>query len=231
MTLQIKADVDRFFREAPDRSSYFRRNPVTGSGFTADDPIGLQKRDARRALKAREWFAGHAPSCAPHLPLSYGDRERMKAGGLPHIVAWFARSLEARDYNWDGHPSFQEYASGVLACPQAPSFITQDKMLQRRFPPSPLPGLDDRSLCWTWPLARIRHEPIFQRRLFLSGPPPAPLWRLISRIGANIPDWYAPWARNFMQLNDEFIAHATACAPYKRLPRGWQALIPDAIPL
>jgi hypothetical protein len=192
MTLQIKADVDRLFREAPDRSGYFRRNPVTGSGFTADDPIGPQKRNAYRALTARDWFAGHAPPDAPPLPLSYGDRERMKAGGLPHIVAWFARSLEARDYNFDGHPSFQEFAGGVLACPQAPSFIAQDEKLQKRFPPSPLQGLDESSLCWRWPVARIRHAPPFEQELFLQSlTPPTPRWGYITRNAANIPNWYA----------------------------------------
>jgi len=36
-----------------------------------------------------------------------------------------------------------------------------------------------------------------------------------------VPDWYAPRATHFLQLTDEFIAHATKCTPYKRLPRSW----------
>jgi hypothetical protein len=226
MTPEIKAEVDRHFREAPDRSGYFRRNPVTGSGFTADDPIGPQKQAALRALTSREWFAQHVPSDAPPLPLSYYDRECLKSGGLPHIVAWYARSLEARDYIVDGHPLFEEYARGVMASPLAPDFIKEDKHLQARFPPRPLPGLGS-GLYWSWPLARIRHAPRFQRQLFLEGPPPSPFWRNINRNAANIPDRYAPWAQGLMQLDDEFIAHATKCAPHKRLPHGWRVHTPE----
>lgn len=38
---------------------------------------------------------------------------------------------------------------------------------------------------------------------------------------ANAPASYAPWAKYFLCISDEFIAHATKCAPYKRLPRRW----------
>ena len=30
-----------------------------------------------------------------------------------------------------------------------------------------------------------------------------------------------------MRLDDEFIAHATKCSPYKRLPPGWQVELPN----
>jgi hypothetical protein len=225
--VQIKAEVERLFREAPDRHEEIRENPVTGSWWcNGEDPIGPQKQAARRALMAREWFAEHAPFDAPPLPLSYQARERMKGGGLPHILAWFARSLEARDYNWDGHPLFQEYARGVMASPITLDFIKEDKGLRKRFPPCPLPGLD-RHLYWNWPLAPIRGASRFQQKLFLEGPPPPPLWRQISRIGATIPNWYAPWAQGLMQLDDEYIAHATGCGSHKRLPRGWRVHKPE----
>jgi len=228
MKSDLQVEVDRLFRQAPDRYNYFRQNPVTDHGFTADDPIGPQKQAAVRALKAREWFATHAPPDAPTLPLSYRDRERMKAGGLPHIVAWFARSLEGRDYNFDGHPPFNEYACGVMASPGTPYFIKDDRHLQTRFPPCALPGLD-RHQYWNWPLASIREASRFQQQLFLQRPPPPPLWHQIPRNVANIPHWYAPWAQGLMQLDDEFIAHATGCAPCKRLPRGWRVDKPGEV--
>src|SRR4051794_4365587 len=106
MQSELEFEVDRLFREAPDRDEKSRRNPVTQAGFTDDDPIEPQKWAARRALRARAWFAEVAPPDAPPLPLSYGERESLKCGGLPHIVAWFARSLEACDYDFDVHPSF-----------------------------------------------------------------------------------------------------------------------------
>ena len=37
------------------------------------------------------------------------------------------------------------------------------------------------------------------------------------------PPWYAPSSNGFLQLDDEFVAHATRLAPCKRLPDGWEA--------
>jgi hypothetical protein len=140
--MDYKQIVDRLFKEAPDRYASISRNPVTGSRFVRGaDPIGPQKNRAMLALEARDWFSRHAPPDAPPLPLSYGDREDLKRGGLPHIVAWFARSLAARAYDYREHPSFDDYAAGVLASAYAPEFITRDQQLQGRFPPRHLPGL------------------------------------------------------------------------------------------
>jgi hypothetical protein len=74
--VQIKAEVERLFREAPDRHDQVRVNPVIGGLWeNGVDPIGPQKQAALRALMAREWFAQHAPPNAPPLPLSYIDRD------------------------------------------------------------------------------------------------------------------------------------------------------------
>jgi hypothetical protein len=136
-----KPHVERLFREAGDGFSPTRRNPVTGSRWVRGvDPVGPQMRDASRALKARDEFAMASPGMPP-LPLSYASREDLKVGGLPHIVAWYARSLEARDYDFEGHPSFYDYACGVLASSYAPHFIKHDAELQRLFPPRTLHGL------------------------------------------------------------------------------------------
>jgi hypothetical protein len=140
--MDYKAEVDQIFREAFLPRGSICENPVTGGKFVRGvDPIKPQKQRAERALRARDWFARHAPPDAPSLPLCYGDREDLKRGGLPHIVAWFARSLEARAYDYHEHPSFDDYARGVLASPYAPEFITQDRELLRRFPAFPLSGL------------------------------------------------------------------------------------------
>src|SRR5262245_7773146 len=138
----IASRVDVMFREAVDSMYETRTNPVTGSRWVRGlDPIKPQKQAARRALMAREWFALAGPPDAPPLPLSYGERENLKVGGLPHIVAWFARSLEALDYEFCSHPCFEDYARGVLASPYAPDFIKSDEQLAQRFAPTPLNGL------------------------------------------------------------------------------------------
>ena len=70
------------------------------------------------------------------LRRSYAEREELKMGGLPHIVAWYARSLAARKYNFEEHPSFDDYATGVMASEKhAPGFIRDNEEMRRRFPP------------------------------------------------------------------------------------------------
>jgi glutathione S-transferase len=142
---EIRREVDRLFAaEAPARFDELCRNPVTGGRWVKGrDPIEEQKRDACRALRARAWFAQNGPQDVQPLPLSYGEREDLKRGGstLERIVAWFARSLEARNYACDEHPSFPDFARGVLASPEAPWFITEDQELPKRYPPRALPGL------------------------------------------------------------------------------------------
>jgi hypothetical protein len=150
MIVDYMPEVERLFAEAPDRFEEIRRNPVTGGRWLRGvDPIGPQKRDACRALKARAWFAQNGPQDVQPLPLSYDQREDLKSGGstLERIVAWFARSLAYRDYVFEGHPSFDDFACGVLASPDAPWFITEDQELPKRYPPRALPGLGS-GFCW-----------------------------------------------------------------------------------
>ena len=119
---------------------------------TRRNPLG------RRALLARECFAVNGPPDAPPLPLSYDEREDLKIGGLPTIVALYARSLEGRDYDLEEHPSFDDYAAGVLASDQLSypgARIQEDEELQRRFPPRTLSGLGP-GLCWKPPAVQRR---------------------------------------------------------------------------
>src|SRR5262245_46393248 len=112
------------------------------------NPATSRKRPRWRPKVARQWFARTAPPDAPPLPLSYEERESLKGGGLPHLVAWYARSLETLNYVVFDHPPFEDYASGVLASPFAPDFIKQDEQLRGRFPPTPLNGLGP-GLIWS----------------------------------------------------------------------------------
>ena len=186
-----------------------------------DDPLD----DPHRALMARKWFAKHAPPDAPPLPLSYCERERLKVGGLPHVVAWFGSSLECRHFAFVGHPYFEDYARGVLASPYAPAFITRNPVLTQRFPPRALRGLGP-GLVWRLDCtpATIRRSNRSQQRFFLKGAPPVQpeaAEDLIVREAANVFDEYAPWARHFLCVSDRFIAHATTFASSRCLSGGW----------
>ena len=87
--------------------------------------------DGRPALAARKWFADHGPPDLQPLPLGYNEREALKHGGVDHILAWFARSLDCRNYDVLEHPAFNEYARGVMASEFCPYFIKDDETLPR----------------------------------------------------------------------------------------------------
>jgi hypothetical protein len=136
--------VDHILDNALDRHWTMRRNPFTGGGWVPSlDPIEPQKEDAVRAALARRWFAKYGPADGDlqPLPLGHAEREALKGGGAPHILAWYARSLYTRDYDVIEHPSFHDYACGVMVPELAPASITENKELRRRFPPRHLPGL------------------------------------------------------------------------------------------
>src|ERR1035437_4350794 len=90
---------------------------------------------SRNALAAREWFKRNGPPDAPPLPLGYDEREDLKVGGVKHIIAWFACSLACRDYAVEKHPSFDDYACGLMASKYPPGFVKNDEERKRRSPP------------------------------------------------------------------------------------------------
>ena len=110
--------------------------------------------DGRRARAARKWFADNGPPDLQPLPLGYNEREALKHGGIDHVLAWYARSLDCRHYDVATHPSFDEYACGVMASEFCPYFIKDDETLQKRFPPRRLQWLNN-AMVWE-PPARTR---------------------------------------------------------------------------
>jgi hypothetical protein len=139
----IEAEVDRLFAEMNARAGECCVNPVTGVLFVwGDDPIAPQKREAMRALLARERFAVDGPADAPPLPLSHDEIEEYReARGLAGVIGFYARSLSCRDYDVGTHPSFHDYACGLIAWDTGMWEIEKDEMLKKRFPPRPLNGM------------------------------------------------------------------------------------------
>jgi hypothetical protein len=140
---QYEIEVARLFRAVPGSRGDICEFPIIGGHFLKGEKTLWQRALAAKALEARDWFAVNGPHDAPPLPLSYSDREVMKIGGLSHMMALYARSLEALEYDTDHHPSFEEYARGVIEWD--PNWATE--ALRKRFPPRRLEGLDD-WLCW-----------------------------------------------------------------------------------
>jgi hypothetical protein len=102
----------------------------------------FQSPRSPRAKRAREWFAKNGPPDLQPLPLGYAEREHIKDFMARHILAWYARSLADLNYDFAKHPTFYDYACGVMASPVTHALIRDNPELQRRFPPRPLPGLD-----------------------------------------------------------------------------------------
>ena len=111
----------------------------------------------RKALAARKWLADNGPPDLQPLPLGYDERERFKHGGVDHILAWYSRSLDCRNYDVLAHPAFEDYARGVMASEFCPYFIKQDEELQKRFPPRPLAYLNN-AMVWEPPRTRKRNR-------------------------------------------------------------------------
>jgi hypothetical protein len=99
-----------------------------------------------RALRARAWFARHVPCRLQPLPLvHYDEQEKIFCSGdFPrHLVAYYSCSLQRLNFNYLKHPLFYDYARGVMAHPDGPSYLQDDPELLAEFPPKPLPGLVD----------------------------------------------------------------------------------------
>lgn len=159
----LEKQVDQMFNALHAVRGDYCVNAVTGGAFIwGDDPLKPQKEDAVRALVARNWFAINGPADAQPLPVSYNEREDLKWGGISHILAWYARSLEALDYEVKGHPSFEDFARGVMARRETPDFILNDPKLQRRFPPRALDGLGVGTM-WEAPSSTIKRRCVAAR--------------------------------------------------------------------
>lgn len=116
------------------------------------DLLTEQRGEEQMAQRARRWFAKNGPADAPPLPLCYGEREALKHGGQDHIIALFARSLAVQGYDWRKHPTFYDYACGIMASKNIVYGVKNDDELKKRYPPRPLQGLKECDLCWEHPL-------------------------------------------------------------------------------
>jgi len=144
----IEREVDRLFSEIKAKRGDFCVNPVTGGHFVwGVDPIAPQKWEAVRALRAAEWFAANGPPDAPPLPLSDHDVDGYRnARRLMGVVGFYARSVSREGYgrqSYDicNHPSFEDFARGLMAINTGSWGIENDEDLKRRFPPRPLEGM------------------------------------------------------------------------------------------
>ena len=104
---------------------------------------------AERARRAVTWFARHAPCRYQPLPLvHYDEQENILCSGdlHRHLTVYYSYSLRGQGFDYLKHPGFYEYGRGLLADPDCPIDLRNDRELLRDFPPKVLPGLND--ICW-----------------------------------------------------------------------------------
>jgi hypothetical protein len=175
---RIDAEVQRLFNEHPPLDGQLCRNPVVGGEYIGgEEPLAPQMAAARRALRARAWFALNGPPGAAPLPLSLGERESLKLaqGLLCYLEALYARSLARRAYNFMEHPYFDDYAAGVLweaeqvdgIIGSLPRYPDQLPALKKQFPPRRLAGMGP-GFCWEPPAEHERTMASYRRSLARS---------------------------------------------------------------
>jgi hypothetical protein len=113
------------------------------------DAIEVQKDQALRARSACSVFNATKPADFPPLPpdpREWSDITYESPEGW--LAVQYARSWRSNGYD-PGHPDLPTYAaglraSGLIAGPRVADFIRDgvEKLLDR-FPPKPLPGLDE----------------------------------------------------------------------------------------
>ncbi len=164
----LEKEVDRLFSEIKAAPGQICINPVDNGGFVwGVDPIAEQKERSIVALLAREWFAVNGPPDAPPLPLHVDDRDRYRdARGLKGVVGFYARSLSRQDYDVRKHPSFDDFARGLMALAMEKGVwnLEKDETLIRRFPPLPLAGMTP-SAFWAPPEEYEETMASYYRRL------------------------------------------------------------------
>ena len=144
------ACVTRVYENGPDD---IEDNPVAGwADFAECSGPGELIEAAIRAVLARRWYAVNSPQDPDLQPLPLGYLE-MKDAKLQseagRILAWYSRSLAHIYYDIQQHPSFYEYACGILADEKVGSQLLEE--LRDRFPPRLLPGLDECTGNWDPP--------------------------------------------------------------------------------
>jgi hypothetical protein len=145
----IEKLVDREFANLVATRGEVCTNPIHSGHFVFGfDPITIQKKEAVRALRLREWFAANNPSVTLPLPIAYDEIEDYRRSrGMWGIIGFYARSLFSWRYDVNLHPSLSDYACGLMATDTGFWGIEHDPFLKKKFPPRALPGLDGGGRC------------------------------------------------------------------------------------
>jgi hypothetical protein len=155
ITLLCEREYDRMVeeeREERRRQKYLLTAPHIGDKYHARQHDDIMRKVAK-AIAASAWHERTTSiSWARPLPLEMGwcetlinnDRNELK------LLGYFGRSLRWNNWDFEIHPVFDVFCSGVTEWFLSPPEITMDKELLRMFPPKALVGLSH-PLQWSPP--------------------------------------------------------------------------------
>jgi hypothetical protein len=150
--------VEQLFRNTHPKSAetYLADIPVIGGPFFPDliythAPLITV---VCAALVARERFELDRPAWARELPLHQDARQEMidnEDDPCLQLIGHYAESLSGVQWDYDLHPRFSVFASGIMACEWTPAAIREDRGLAWEFPARTLEGLCDGRMIWRTP--------------------------------------------------------------------------------
>jgi hypothetical protein len=155
-TIAAERHIAAILDAKPDEFGWIYANDAPwshhGCGF-AQAGIPSVVREIIAAYTARVWFNGLGLVWARPLPLAEECSALLRSRGAAHLLGLYGVSLQHLSYDFLRHPHPNDYFSGVLAHPAAPSHILTGELLET-FPPKELAGLDNYML-WSDPAERI----------------------------------------------------------------------------
>jgi hypothetical protein len=131
--------------------------PLIGGWYPTDD-LHKIKHKVTKALLARAWWGNRV---GVQLPLSDDEIARLQHAvdtdnsPLKNLAGLFAASLKESDWDYERHPDFDRFCSGVLAAPH--DYRRYGVALHSEIPAERLPGLDPKTLKWD-PIIAILHR-------------------------------------------------------------------------
>ena len=149
---ELEIRLETLFKRPRMVSSTLAEIPIVGGRYIVALDHSVPLLRVCRALCSGVLFSHDVPGWPP-LPLHEDAIEAMKNAdnNRANILAFYADSLAAEGWDYEGHPRFAAFCAGLLAYEHTPIEVRSDRELQLDFPPRPLDGLCDGQLHWRSP--------------------------------------------------------------------------------
>jgi hypothetical protein len=157
--------LEELFKNPVMLSDTLAEIPIVGGLYIVSQDHCILLPVVCAALCAKAQFSRDAPAWAPCLPLRREDCEKLENddSNRLNLVGYYGCSLRETSWDYQTHPPFAGFASGLMAYKHTPDHLRNDPELQREFPPTRLKGLCGGHLHWRSP-AMIAWDRAYQAR-------------------------------------------------------------------